>query len=60
VQLGNPALQFNCGSGLTPGQREEMVRLHQAGKRVNVLVAHYGIDETGKPEIPVMVNFEVE
>jgi hypothetical protein len=58
VQLGNPALEFNCGSGLTPEQRREMVRLHQAGMQVNVLVAHYGIDETGKPEIPVMHNFE--
>ena len=58
MQLGNPALEFNCGSGLTPEQRREMVRLHQAGMQVNVLVAHYGIDETGKPEIPVMHNFE--
>jgi hypothetical protein len=57
--LANGAIEFNCGSGLVPAQRQELIAAKQAGKRVEITVAHYGIDETGRPEIPTMQGLTV-
>jgi ATP-dependent DNA ligase len=60
VRLGDRTMEFNCGSGLTSEQRREMLRRHAAGRKITVTVGHYGIDETGKPEIPAMHSYEDE
>ena len=57
VMLANPAYEFKCGSGLTQAERTQLVADFSAGKQVSVLVAHYGIDETGKPEVPAMQRY---
>ena len=57
VQLGNDSMEFNCGSGLTMEERSTVVREFEEGKPVFVTIGHYGIDESGKPEIPTMQQF---
>jgi hypothetical protein len=57
VMLASPTYEFKCGSGLTQAERAQLVADFSAGKQVSVLVAHYGIDETGKPEVPAMQRY---
>lgn len=54
VKLGNNRMEFNCGSGLTYLERCALVAQAKSGQSITVDIAHYGIDETGKPELPVM------
>jgi len=59
AKLGNSAMEFNCGSGLTSKERTELVRNYNDGKGIVVTVGHYGNDEAGKPELPVMQAYEL-
>ena len=56
--LGNATITFNCGSGLEPAERRELISLWKQAIAVNVEVAHYGYNEQGKPEIPIIAGFE--
>lgn len=57
LNLGNPNTNFNCGSGLTPDERRDILTRFQTGKAVSVKVAHNGYDEEGRPELPRMIEF---
>ena len=43
---------FPCGSGLTQEERRQLVAEFHTGKTILVEVAHYGYDESGRPEMP--------
>lgn len=43
---------FPCGSGLSHDERRQVVEAFRAGKAVLIDVAHYGYDESGRPEMP--------
>jgi hypothetical protein len=43
---------FPCGSGLTQEERRQLVADFHTSKTVLVEVAHYGYDESGRPEMP--------
>ena len=59
VELGNTGKKFACGSGLTLEQRRELVDRFQLGQNLQIAVSHFGYDETGRPEIPVMENWAI-
>lgn len=48
---------FPCGSGLSHGERRQVVEAFHAGKRVLVDVTHYGDDENGRPEMPRAISW---
>ena len=52
-------MKSNCGSGLTQQERTALVAAVKKSKDVFLNISHYGIDETGKPEIPVMKAFTI-
>ena len=55
--LGNPIISFNCGSGLDQKQRQDLISLFQAGNKLSITVGHYGYDDLGRPELPVILNY---
>jgi hypothetical protein len=49
---------FPCGSGLSHDERRQVVEAVRGGKSLLMDVAHYGYDESGRPEMPRAIGWK--
>ncbi|ODU24100.1 MAG: hypothetical protein ABS95_02280 [Verrucomicrobia bacterium SCN 57-15] len=49
---------FQCGSGLSHDERRQVVETFRAGKAILIDAAHFGYDESGRPEMPRAIGWK--